>query len=250
MANQRLLQREKYIRVAGGFLMVSPFFNLAVSIYAALKHYNRALTYPVFVQILKGIPIHVWALWIPVFITGLMMLKGRRASWKVVLGLLGLFIVFNIINFKNDMVLGWFQPTLYLLTNISLFALVYSQEFHQAAQKKGLELIRKMRETKSSGPTVHFDGVGPWAQLIAITTTHISMKAFNNPPEDIQNRILEIALSSDLILRARYSQHLKNNSGQDEYFFDLVEMDTRTRHKFEDWLVLKNYAKFKSNQAA
>ena len=250
MASQRLLQREKYIRIAGLFLMVSPFFNLTVSIYAALKHYNRALNTDVLAQILKNIPIHVWALWLPVFITGFMMFKGRRASWKVVLGLLGVFIGFNIVNFKNDMALGWFQPTLYLLTNISLFALVYSQEFHQEAQKKGLELIRKMRETKANGPTVHFDGVGPWAKMIAITTTHISMKAFNTPPSDIQTRILEIALSPDLVLRARYSQHIKNSSGQDEYFFDLVEMDTRTRHRFEDWLVLKKYAKFKSAQAA
>lgn len=250
MATQRLLQREKYIRIAGVFLMVSPFGNLLVSIYAALNHYNRKLDLPVLGQILKSIPFFVWALWIPIFITGLMMFKGRRASWKTVLVLLGVFIGFNILNFKKDMALGWIQPTIYLLTNISLFALVYSQEFHQAAQKKGLELIRKMREVKATGPTVHFEGVGPWAQMIAITTTHISMRAFNTPPEDIQSRILEIALSKDLVLRARYSQHQKNNSGQDEYFFDLVEMDSRTRHHFEDWLVTKNYAKFKSQQAA
>lgn len=250
MAAQRLLQREKYIRIAGLFLMVSPFFNLGFSIYAALNHYNRSLTYPVFAQIIKNIPLHVWGLWVPVFVTGLMMFRGRRASWKVVLALLGAFICFNIINFKNDMVLGWFQPTLYLLTNISLFILVYAQEFHQATQKKGLELIRKMRETKANGPTIHFDGMGPWAKMIAITTTHISMKAFSPPPPDIQTRILEVVLSSDLVLRARYSQHFQNNSGQSEYFFDLVEMDARTRHRFEDWLVLKNYAKFKNNQAA
>ena len=250
MAAQRLLQREKYIRIAGFFLMASPFFNLAISMMAALGP-NRQLTYPIFLQILKSIPWLVWGLWLPSLVTGFMMVKGRRASWISVLALLGVFIVFNVINFKTDMKLGWMQPTIYLLTNLSLFVLVYMQEFHQAAQKKGLELIQKMRETKANGPTVHFDGVGPWAKMIAITTTHISMRAFAAPPHDIKTRILEIALAPDLILRARYSQHKANSSGEEEYFFDLVEMDTRTRHRFEDWLVLKKYARFKApSQAA
>lgn len=147
------------------------------------------------------------------------------------------------------MAFGWIQPTIYLLTNITLFVLVYTQEFHQAAQKKGLELIRKMREVKANGATVHFDGVGPWAKILAVTTTHISMRAFAVPPEDIRTRILEISLSPELILRARYSQHQTNAAGQDEYFFDLVEMDSKTRHRFEDWLVQKNYARFRTPES-
>lgn len=244
MAKQRLLQREKYIRISGFFLMVSPFFNLIVSIMTALRSSNLSLTQPILIQILKSVPLLVWALWIPIFITGLMMVKGRRTSWSSVLVLLGIFIICNIINFKNDMKFGWIQPTIYLLTNITLFILVYSQEFHQEAQKKGLALITKMREMKANGATVHFDGVGPWAKVIAITTTHISMRAFATPPTDIQIRILEIALADDLVLRARYTKHQPNSSGQEEYFFELIEMDTKTRYRLEDWLVLKNYAKF------
>lgn len=249
MAKQRLLQREKFIRVAGLLLMLSPFFNLIITIHTALGP-NRKLTQLNFFQVLESIPMLVWALWTFALVTGLMMIKVRRASWLAVLGLLGVFIVFNIVNFKKDLAIGWLQPTIYLLTNITLFALVYAQEFHQKAQRKGLELIRKMREVKTNGPTVHFDGVGPWAKMIAITTTHISMRAFAEPPSDIKTRILEIVLAEDLVLRARYSQHHTNPTGQDEYFFDLVEMDTRTRHRFEDWLVLKKYARFKAPQAA
>lgn len=249
MASQRLLQREKYIKVSGLFLMVSPFFNFFVSVFAALGP-NRKLTQPIFIEIVKQIPLLVWALWIPVLITGFMMFRGRRTSWVSVLGLLGVFIICNIINFKHDMKYGVWQPTIYLLTNVSLFILVYSQEFHQKAQQKGLALISKMREVKANGATVSFDGFGPWAKIIAVTTTHISMRAFASAPTDIQTRILEIVLSKTLVIRARYSKHTSTFSGQEDYFFELIEMDSKTRYALEDWLVMKNYAKFKSAASA
>lgn len=246
MAPQRqsLLQREKYIRISGIFLLLSPFFNLSFSIYYALSP-NQKLTRAVFQQVLNQISVFFWIASAVAVVTGFLMIKGRRDSWRAVIGLLGAFIVVNIINFKKDWAAGWFQPTANLLTNLTLMILVYSQEFHQEAQRKGLALIRLMRENKTSGQTISFEGVGPWAKLIAITTTHVSMRAFKAPPEDIQVRILELVLSRDLVIRARYVQH-QPKDGKDEYFFEMIEMDADTRYRLEDWLVLKNYAKFRA----
>lgn len=247
MTPSGLLQREKFIRIAGVFLTLSPFFNLYFSISSALG--SKKLTSNLFDQIIKNISVFFWLTAVVAIVTGLMMLKGRRSSWLSVMGLLGVFIVFNIVNIKTDLATGWLLPTVNLLTNLSLFALVYSQEFHQVAQRKGLELIRKMRESKPNGPTINFEGVGPWAKLIAITTTHMSIRAFATPPEDIQTRILEVALATDLVLRARFIQ-LQDNNGKPEYFFELIEMDAKTRYRLEDWLVLKKYARFSTPQAA
>lgn len=248
-ASPRLLQREKFIRVAGFFLMASPFFNLFFSIHNALGP-NVKLTQPILEKILRELPIFIWLAAPVAIVTGFMMLKGRRSSWISVLGLLGVFIVFNFMNIRQDFKTGWFQPTLNLITNLSLFILVYAQEFHQTAQRKGLELLRAMREAKSNGPAVHFDNVGPWAQLIAITTTHVSMRAVIPPPPDLQSRLLELALNSNLVLKARYVQH-QSKDGKDEYFFEFVEMDAGTRYRLEDWLVVKKYARFTApSQAA
>jgi len=241
---QSLLQREKYIRIAGIFLLVSPFFNFFFSIYNALGP-NQKLTGPIFNHVVSQISIFFWIASVVAFATGVLMIKGQRDSWRAVLALLGAFIIVNIVNFKKDWAGGWFQPSINLLTNLSLMVLVYSQEFHQEAQRKGLALIRLMRESKTSGPTINFEGVGPWAKLIAITTTHISMRAFKTPPEDIQSRILELVLTNDLIIRARYVQH-QPKDGKDEYFFELIELDAQMRYRLEDWLVLKNYARFRA----
>lgn len=241
-SSPRLLQREKYIRIAGLFLMISPFFNLFFSIYNSLGP-NVKLTQPILEKIVRELPVFIWLAAPVAIITGFMMLKGRRNSWISVLALLGLFIVFNFMNIRQDFKTGWFQPTLNLITNLSLFVLVYTQEFHQTAQRKGLALLRAMRESKSSGPSVHFDDIGPWAQLIAITTTHVSMRALMPPPPDLQTRALELALNTNLVLKARYVQH-QSKDGKDEYFFEFVEMDAATRYQLEDWLVLKKYARF------
>ncbi len=243
-SSPRLLQREKYIRIAGLFLMVSPFFNLIFSIYNSLGP-NVKLTQPILEKLIRELPIFIWLAAPVAIVTGFMMLKGRRSSWISVMALLGVFIVFNFMNIRQDFKTGWFQPTLNLITNLSLFILVYAQEFHQTAQRKGLELLRAMREAKSSGPTIHFDDVGPWAQLIAITTTHVSMRAVLPPPPELESRPLELALNSNLVLKARYVQH-QSKDGKDEYFFEFVEMSSETRYRLEDWLVLKKYARFTS----
>ena len=241
-SSPRLLQREKYIRMAGLLLMVSPFFNFFFSVHNALGP-NVKLTQPILEKIIRDLPIFIWLAAPVAIVTGFMMLKGRRSSWISVMALLGVFIIFNFMNIRQDFKTGWFQPTLNLITNLSLFILVYAQEFHQTAQRKGLELLRAMRETKSSGPAIHFDNVGPWAQLIAITTTHVSMRALKNPPPEIEIRPLELALNSNLVLKARYVQH-QAKDGRDEYFFEFVEMSSETLYQLEDWLVLKKYARF------
>lgn len=131
----QLKKRERLIQIAGILLMLSPFANFFLSVYFLDTVNNKWTPEGLGIIIKNGSPTH-WLLWISSFIVGAAMLKGRRASWMPVLAVLGVFIIFNFWNLKKDMQRSTVRPIVLLLTNMSIFALVYSQEFHQSSQPR------------------------------------------------------------------------------------------------------------------
>ncbi|MGE0634256.1 MAG: hypothetical protein AB7O96_17710 [Pseudobdellovibrionaceae bacterium] len=227
-----LLQRERIIQISGLLVMMSPFFNLYFT-YRGLNSVTP-VNLSVFFSQVKMI---TWMISATSLLTGAMMLQGRRSSWTPVLLLIGFFIITNILSFKKNAVDGIGQPLAFLLINISLFILVYSQEFHQKTQKAGLELIRRIKRDETMlSPTMNFEGHGPWAKLVAATTTHISMRAISPPPANIDSRLLEVDLSADLILQARFI-HQQERNGHQEYIFEWVALDGRRKQLLYDWLL-------------
>lgn len=132
---EKLAKRERLIQVAGCLLMLSPFANFFLSVYFLDTVNNKWTMEGLGIIVRNGSTSH-WILWCLSFLVGIFMLKGRRSSWIPVLAVLGIFIVFNFFNLKKDLARSPWRPWVLLLTNASIFALVYSQEFHQSTQPK------------------------------------------------------------------------------------------------------------------
>jgi hypothetical protein len=200
------LRRESYIRKAGILLVLSPFGNFLWSAsFTNLHHwwYPHALW-----LIAKGVSGVLWFLWSSAFLAGLMMLKGKRSSWTFTLCIIGMNIVFGIMCYKRDIQAGAFQPTLSLLINLGLFALIYSQEFHQRLEKKLLQarMNRPFAVAVQTSLVVDFDGYGTWAKITEITHTGIRVQSMDgNAPRQIEFRTVELVLAKDLALEARFS---------------------------------------------
>lgn len=132
---EQLKKRERLIQLAGVLLMLSPLANFFLSVYFLDTVNNKWTPEGLSIIIRNGSPSH-WVLWFSSFCVGAFMIKGRRASWMPVLAVLGVFVVFNFWNLKKDMQRSTVRPIVLLLTNMSIFALVYSQEFYQSSQPR------------------------------------------------------------------------------------------------------------------
>lgn len=140
----QLKRRERLIQLAGILLMLSPICNFLLSVYF-LDSMNEKWSLEGLTIILKNSSSSHLILWFSSFCVGAFMLKGRRSSWMPVLAVLGVFIVFNFWNLKKDLQRSTVRPFILLLTNVSIFALVYSQEFHQSSQPR----LRKKSDSNS-----------------------------------------------------------------------------------------------------
>ncbi len=128
--SEKFLHREKYIKIGGGLMLASPFFNFALTVFMSKNVLQRYGMHGLS-MVAQNISIVNWALYASSVVIGLMMLKGRRASWAFVLVVLGIYIMRNSITFSHDTRNGYLQPVLAMIINITIFVLVYIQEFHQ-----------------------------------------------------------------------------------------------------------------------
>jgi hypothetical protein len=225
------LKREKYIRYAGILLILSPFGNFFWS--SALSGIYHWWNPRVLALIIKGIPPVFLFLWGSAFVVGLTMLKGKRSSWNLTLGLLSLNLIFGIISFKKDIATGWFQPTISLTINAALFVLIYIQEFHQKLEARVWEarMNRPFSITLQSPVVLHFESCGNWAQITEIKNT--GFKALcnaQNIPAQLETKTIEIVLTPELVLRARFSAR----SGQ-EIIFRFTNLTPASLTELQRW---------------
>jgi hypothetical protein len=78
---------------------------------------------------------------------------------------------------------------------------------------------------------IHFDGLGPWAQLLSVSNQGILVRSISNPPDQIGSREIEISVKNGLTLRTR----LTRKTGPD-YFFEFVHLTTREIQLLNQWL--------------
>ncbi|PWU17842.1 MAG: hypothetical protein C5B49_08220 [Bdellovibrio sp.] len=233
MAQQKLLHQERVIRTSGVLLMIAPFANFYLTI--DVVNLPGKWAPAVLFKLATGIsPIH-WILWVASFIVGTMMLKGKRSSWISVLAVLGFFIVFDVLQFKKDIQRGWTQPVVSLAVNVSIFMLVYLQEFRQAsapgaraapaksAPEVQVAVLPLGKSAAAVTPiptrsydfainskrfinhTIDFEGYGGWAKVVLMTENEFVVEAFKDPPPNIENEAVEIFVDQAVI-------HLKMTS--------------------------------------
>lgn len=143
--SDKLLHREQVIRFAGFLLIISPVFNILMTIWASTDPQKWSLHF--FMDFAHGQTVVQWLMQAANIVVGSMMLKGRRPNWIPVLVVLFTFIVYGVLRYKASAVSGRFVPTAALMINIGLFLLVYYQEYWQVTHghlQKLKPLIPKM----------------------------------------------------------------------------------------------------------
>lgn len=225
------LRREKYIRYSGILLTISPFGNFLWS--AALSGVPRWYDPHILFAITRSIPAVLYFLWATAFAAGLQMLKGKRSSWTFTLCILGMNVVFGIVSFKRDITLGWAQPTMSLAINMSLFALIYTQEFHQRLERKlwAARMNRPFSLEIKTNIKVCFDGKGAWARITEITHTGMRVRSLDGTaPHQIEYRMIELGLTQGLTLRAKFSARIGS-----DYIFRYVGMNPSSLSALHKW---------------
>jgi hypothetical protein len=131
MNSNKFLHREKYIRIGGVLLLLSPIFNFLMS-FAVTHNTSRGWSFAILWILLRSMTWTSWGLSLSSMIVGATMLKGRRSTWAFVLLVLGFYVIWDCVHFTRDARdSGYIQPILALAINCGLFGLVYLQEFHQ-----------------------------------------------------------------------------------------------------------------------
>lgn len=122
------LQDERYIRIAGAMLMVSPLLNYLASVAFSFNNYDKwALK-----QFIAGFMLASGFSWlgrISNFLVGFLMFRGKSSAWVPVLAILGFTIMKNLITFKSDFQTNRVQTIGGLIINAVLFLLVFASEY-------------------------------------------------------------------------------------------------------------------------
>ena len=172
MTEKGLLRQQRVIQAFGIMMLLSPIVNLFLSIYPVKNPHKW--TWPVLKLLLNDISSVHWILWSCSVIIGLLMLKGKRDSWISVLGLLSLFIFYNLITLKSEMQKTGVLPVFLLLCNIGVFVVVYMAEFNKPISQK----IKNL------------------AKIISVEGPHLIFNCYTSPPLGIQDKAVEILVGN------------------------------------------------------
>jgi hypothetical protein len=213
MLRKDLLRQQQVIQFFGVLMLLSPFANLYISIYT--NPTINKWSWPILKLLLKEISIVHWILWSCSLIIGFMMLKGKRDSWISVLGLLSLFIFYNIITLKSEISKSGWLPVFLLLCNVVVFIVVYLAEFRRPALQKPKMDFKKDPQIPDLQPiqqkttpslfydlkkllnvTVAFEGLGPWAKVIDVKGDCVVFEPYHSPPAGIEDRPVEVLLGN------------------------------------------------------
>lgn len=225
-----LLKRENVIRQSGILLVLSPFGNFFIAAAASgIARWWRPIN---LWNILQGVSVISWVLWISSVSAGMMMMKGRRNSWGPVLAIIAVNLFVEIFFFSRD-ASSWFLPMASIVADILLFALIYSQEFHQKVQKK-LGVVQMSRTFQAVGAhefPILFEGFGSWARIVGLDERGLFVRPTGEKvPTQIKTRAVELRLGPNLILKAQFSQ-----MRGEEYYFQFYDLTEEALEELRAW---------------
>lgn len=154
-SRKKWLDDQRYIRMAGFLLVISPFANFFVSVAAASSSPN-SLTVPMLWYAFVNVSALAWIMRALKVIVGLLMIRGKSSAWIPVMAILGFTIAYNLMTFKRDYSVSPMQAILSLLTNVVFFLIVFRAEFRVTQEiNNKLKAVREQRDLNkqmSAGP--------------------------------------------------------------------------------------------------
>jgi hypothetical protein len=250
----KLLQRKSIIQLFGVCLTAAPFFNIGTMVWMqhTAKHYRwNSETFWAIAE--SGTPLQ-YGLSLLSIIIGIIMLRGSNSAWKYVLFLLGCHILTQVTSIGHDIRENWLWGPFFLVNiSVFIFIadqLAFRSKDPVVKPKTAevitpsvampttslapLHLVKPAEESKpvittaSSAkahpnfPTlftkkktlIQFEGFGPWAQLISVSSHKIHVRCIGAAPVDFKSRKVDINFRNGLIL----TTWLDQKTDQDFYF--------------------------------
>lgn len=241
----RFLERKNVIRFFGAALVLAPFVNIALHIYLTKMQNHMTWQQIGLWQYLKsGNTLSYFLAVFSVFI-GFKMLTGATTAWKYVLFLLGAHLLIQIVNINNK---AWQGPLAWptFLLNTGLFFFIIDQLVWkvqetlestgqaQVPASKKLSVVKEKHiiNLKSYRKILFsFGGTKPWGELKTLSSEELSVKSFAEVPKGIENQVVQINFSRDVVVEIKYSHH------QNEmYYFKPLNMQKDQVTRLNNWL--------------
>ena len=214
----KFLERKDVIRWFGIALILAPFFNKVLSV-AMLSNVKNPFNFRLIGAAFASESAFDHALSIASLIIGVLMLKGTSKAWRYVLVLLGSYLVQQTMHLGQDIKGHWFVGVIYLI-NLGVFIFIADQLVWKISLPTRSIPTKKVRSQKKI--FIHFDGIGPWAQLVAISSEGFQVRSLTSPPPGIESKDLEIQMSNGLKLQLRLL-----HQSEDNFFFRIL----KSRHQ-------------------
>ncbi len=223
----KFLERKDVIRWFGIALLLAPFFNKVLSV-SMLSNVKNPFNFRLIAAAFASESTFDHALSIASLIIGLLMLKGTTKAWRYVLVLLGGYIVQQTMHLGQDIKGHWVVGVIYLI-NISVFIFIADQLVWKITLPTRTPMTKKASSQKKI--LVHFDGIGPWAQLVAISSQGVQVRSLMAPPPGIESKEIEIQMSNGLKLQLRFLRQ-----SEDNFFFSYIQLAPPEIQLLNQWL--------------
>ncbi|MFM6930328.1 MAG: hypothetical protein ACKOX6_17815 [Bdellovibrio sp.] len=151
----------RYLRLVGAVLMLTPFINFLVSVAMLPPTPNKWTWAYVSALFFAASPLQ-WALRASKVVIGYLMLRAKSSAWLPVLVILVVTIAYNFLTFSRDFKTNSFQAVSSIIINFIVFGLVLNAEIK--SQKDLNEKLTAARAARSAGvskpqPQIEIDTV-------------------------------------------------------------------------------------------
>ncbi len=223
----KFLERKDVIRWFGIALILAPFFNKVISV-SMLTNVTNPFNFNLIAAAFASESLFDHTLSFASLIIGLLMLQGSSKAWRYVLILLGGYLAQQTMHLGHDIKGHWFVGAIYLL-NLAVFIFIADQLVWK------INLPTRAASWKNSSSNkkifIHFDGIGPWAQLVAISSEGLQVRSLRAPPPGIESKEIEIYLSNGLKLQIRLLRQ-----SEDNFFFSYINIASAEIQLLNQWL--------------
>ncbi|WP_413575201.1 hypothetical protein ACLVWU_12965 [Bdellovibrio sp. HCB290] len=140
----------RWLRIAGVFLLLSPFLNFFISV-AMLPASPTKWTWAYLSAMFLAATPMQWALRISKLVVGYLMFRAKSSAWLPVLVILAVTIAHNFLTFSKDWRTSSTQTIMSLLINFALFGMVLRAEIQ--VNRELNEKLQAARAAKAAKPS-------------------------------------------------------------------------------------------------
>ncbi len=254
----KILERKEVIRFFGVSLILAPFLNTWMNMPSIPLDAPTEWIFKSFISVFMAGVLIQKILNVSSVVIGGILLSGSMMAWRFVLGLLGGYILMQLIylgqNLRTNPITGF-----YFLINVVLFLFIADQlvwkqknknpqakpeakapqprpalapELQRQTVKAPALKANPVQVKKSRAKIfVHFKDHGTWGQLSALSIQGIEVKSLGTVPANIEKRILDVRLSQELHLRARFA-----HKHGPHFYFEYQNMQASDKAKLAQWI--------------